>query len=163
MDQRYLVALGSNVLHARLGRPSQVVRAALGELGATGIAVEIVSHIVTSAPLGPSNRRYANAAAVASTGLTPPDLLDTLKDIEAAFGRRPQGQRWRSRVLDLDIVLWSGGCWSDPSLTIPHPAFRTRAFVLAPASEVAPTWCDPITGLTIRQLATRLTRPQPLA
>lgn len=163
MSQRYLVALGSNVPHARLGRPAQVVSAALGALSEAGIAVEHVSRIVASAPVGPSSRRYANAAAIASTGLTPPDLLDALKEIEAVFGRRQAGQRWRSRVLDLDIVLWSGGCWSDPLLTIPHPAFRTRSFVLAPASEIAPAWRDPITGLTIRQLATRLTRPQPLA
>ncbi|MGX7927732.1 2-amino-4-hydroxy-6-hydroxymethyldihydropteridine diphosphokinase [Tsuneonella sp. HG094] len=163
MSQRYLIALGSNVPHAHWGRPTLVVGAALEKLGEAGITVERASRTFTTNPVGPSNRRYANAAAVIATGLTPPDLLDVLKDIEAVFGRRQSGQRWRGRVLDLDIVLWTGGCWSDPSLTIPHPAFRTRAFVLAPASEVAPKWRDPITGLTIRQLATRLTRPQPLA
>jgi 2-amino-4-hydroxy-6-hydroxymethyldihydropteridine diphosphokinase len=59
-------------------------------------------------------------------------------------------------VLDLDIVLWSGGAWASPGLTIPHPRFRTRQFVLGPAASIAPTWRDPLSGLTLRQLAYRL-------
>jgi 2-amino-4-hydroxy-6-hydroxymethyldihydropteridine diphosphokinase len=58
-------------------------------------------------------------------------------------------------VLDLDIVLWSGGAWSGPGLTVPHIAFRERRFVLDPAAEVAPAWRDPVSGRTLRQLAAR--------
>uniref|UniRef100_UPI0015771B8A 2-amino-4-hydroxy-6- hydroxymethyldihydropteridine diphosphokinase n=1 Tax=Sphingomonas bacterium TaxID=1895847 RepID=UPI0015771B8A len=78
-----------------------------------------------------------------------------------AFGRR-RGRRWGARVLDLDIVLWSGGSWRSPGLTIPHPAFRDRRFVLDPMVALAPRWRDPVTGLTIRQLAAQLTRRRPL-
>jgi 2-amino-4-hydroxy-6-hydroxymethyldihydropteridine diphosphokinase len=59
-------------------------------------------------------------------------------------------------VLDLDIVLWSGGPWASERLVIPHPEFRSRAFVLAPAAAVAPGWRDPVTGRTLRQLNARL-------
>jgi 2-amino-4-hydroxy-6-hydroxymethyldihydropteridine diphosphokinase len=58
-------------------------------------------------------------------------------------------------VLDLDIVLWSGGAWSSPDLTVPHIAFRERGFVLDPAAAIAPAWRDPVSGLTLRQLAAR--------
>ena len=92
----------------------------------------------------------------------PPDLLDRLKAIEADFGRRP-GQRWRERVIDLDIILWSEGVWADDLLTIPHPAFRQRRFVLDPLAQIAPDWRDPLTDLTVRQLAARLTRRARLA
>src|SRR3546814_13363107 len=81
----------------------------------------------------------ANAAALVETGLPPPALLKRLKEIEADFGKRA-GQRWGARTLDLDIVLWSGGLWSDRSLTIPHPSFRERNFVLAPLTPIAPRW-----------------------
>ena len=128
--------------------------------------VEAVSPIVSSAPLGPSRRRYANAAARVSTELAPEDLLDALHRIEHAFGRRRLGQDWRARVLDLDIVLWSGGPFvslgASERLVIPHREFRTRAFVLDPARAIASDWRDPVTGQTIRQLHARLTRARAL-
>jgi len=93
--------------------------------------------------------------------LWPPDFLALVKRVEAEFGRCPRGQRWGSRVLDIDLVLWSGGCWRDAGLIVPHPAFRARRFVLDPAVEVAPAWRDPVTRLTIRQLRARLSRPRP--
>ena len=52
--------------------------------------------------------------------------------MERAFGRRP-GKRWGARVLDLDLLAWDGGHWSDRRLTIPHPALEQRAFMLFPA------------------------------
>lgn len=128
-----------------------------------GLDVEAVSRVIETPPLGPSRRRYANAAAVLETSLDPPELLDLLQDIESTFGRRRRGARWGARVLDLDIVLWSGGAWAEPRLIVPHPQFRTRTFVLAPATQIASDWRDPITGLTLAHLQARLTRADPLA
>ena len=122
----------------------------------------VTAPIVTSAPLGPSLRRYANTAALIASPLEPDDLLDRLQSMERVFGRKPGGQRWSSRVLDLDIVLWSGGPWSSPGLTVPHASFRERTFVLGPACKIAADWRDPITGLTLSQLKARLTKPRPL-
>ena len=162
MAQRYLIALGSNKRHHRYGPPERVLAAALEALGQAGVAVLANAPILRSAPLGPSRRRYANSAALVETALAPDDLLDLLKGIERRFGRCRGGQRWAARVLDLDIVLWSGGAWSAPGLTVPHIAFRSRAFVLTPAMALAPAWRDPVSGLSLRQLHTRLTRPRPL-
>jgi 2-amino-4-hydroxy-6-hydroxymethyldihydropteridine diphosphokinase len=120
------------------------------------------SAIIDSAPLGPSQRRYANAAAIISAELSPPTLLRRLHDIERHFGRVRRGQAWQARTLDLDILLWSGGMWADGDLAIPHPALRSRNFVLTPAAMIAPDWRDPVTGLTIRQLQSRFNRPKPL-
>ena len=159
---RYLVALGSNRRHHRLGRPEAVLRAAFGALDGKGLKLKAASPIVASAPLGPSHRRYANAAALVKTRLAPEDMLDRLQAIERRFGRRGGGRRWGARVLDLDIVLWSGGAWSSPGLTVPHTAFRTRRFVLGPAARIAPRWRDPLSGLSLRHLLARLTRPRPL-
>ncbi|VWX48720.1 2-amino-4-hydroxy-6-hydroxymethyldihydropteridine diphosphokinase [Novosphingobium sp. 9U] len=159
-DHRYLIALGSNMRHPRHGAPPHVLRAALAHLADDGLVVEASSPIVSSAPLGPSHRRYSNAAAIVRTPLNPPALLAHLKRIEAGFGRRPGGIRWRARVLDLDLILWSGGAYASPNLIIPHREFRHRSFVLQPASRIARDWRDPQTGLTLAHLHSRLTRPR---
>jgi 2-amino-4-hydroxy-6-hydroxymethyldihydropteridine diphosphokinase len=155
----YLIALGSNRRHHRHGAPSKVLRAALERLAAEGLEVTARAPIIASAPIGPSMRTYANSAALVHTTLDPPALLTLLKQVEREFGRRSGGQRWASRVIDLDIVLWSGGRWDSPRLTIPHKEFRKRRFVLDPAAAIAPGWRDPVSGLSVRQLRARLTRP----
>ena len=162
MAQRYLIALGSNKRHHRHGAPQRVLAAALDALTVQGLAVLAVAPVLQSAPLGPSKRRYANGAALVESDLDPEELLELLKSTERQFGRRSGGQRWSSRVLDLDIVLWSGGAWSSPDLTVPHKSFRQRDFVLRPALQIAPDWRDPITGLSAKHLHARLTRPRRL-
>lgn len=160
LSHHYLLALGSNRRHPRHGRPRAVLGAALERLEAEGLAVIATAPVFQTEPVGPSQRRYANSAVLVETTLMPPEVLALAKRIEHDFGRRAGGQRWASRVLDIDLVLWSGGCWAEPGLTIPHPLFRQRAFVLAPAVHIAPRWCDPVTGLTLRQVHARLTRPR---
>ena len=162
MKHRYIIALGSNMRHQRHGSPRAVIAAALRVLDGKGVRVKRASAIIDSAPLGPSMRRYANAAALVKTALGPPELLARLHHIERQFGRKRRGGPWRARVLDLDIVMWSGGAWASPGLIIPHVQFRKRSFVLGPAKAVAPCWRDPVTGFTLRQLHARLTRPRPL-
>ena len=167
MKARYLIALGSNVRHPRYGAPPQVLRAALEALDhEKRIGLETASRIVASAPLGPPNgaahRRYANAAAIVRSKLDPPALLARLHALEQRFARRRRGRRWGPRTLDLDIVLWSGGPWASSGLTIPHPGFREREFVLSPSVAIAREWRDPLSGQTIAHLAARLRRPCPL-
>jgi 2-amino-4-hydroxy-6-hydroxymethyldihydropteridine diphosphokinase len=147
-----------------LGSPARILAGAITALEMPDIDVFAHSAVISSAPVGPSQRTYANAAAVIASPLDPPSLLARLHEIEAHFGRERRGQRWRARVLDLDIILWSGGIWAEdwPALSIPHPAMRTRGFVLGPAAMIAPHWRDPVTGLTVRQLQSRFTRPKPL-
>ncbi len=157
---QYLIAIGSNQRHGRYGAPRAVLGHVMDVLGVNLLAR---SPIVSSAPLGPSRRTYANATAIIKTKMEPPELLTHLKAIEAAFGRRSGGRRWQARVLDLDIILWSGGFWSTAELSIPHPAFRARDFVLRPANMIAANWRDPLTGLSVKHLKARLDRNASLA
>ena len=151
----YAIALGANV-RGRHGSPERALSAALQAIG--GVVAR--SPVIRSAPVGPSRRRFANAVALVESESAPPALLCRLKTIEQAFGRR-DGERWGARVLDLDIILWSGGAWSDRRLTIPHATFRTRRFVLGPLARVAPDWRDPLTGRTVRQLLHLVDRTRP--
>ena len=157
----YAIALGSNRRHGRFGAPERVIDSALDALGDGGVDVLTDSGVIESDALGPSLRRYANAAALIETMLAPPALLAMLKSIERDFGRR-SGQRWGARVLDLDIILWSGGLWSTRTLSIPHPHWRARRFVVDPLASIAPDWRDPLSNLTVRHIAHRLRKPQPV-
>ncbi|QJB70898.1 2-amino-4-hydroxy-6-hydroxymethyldihydropteridine diphosphokinase [Parasphingorhabdus halotolerans] len=159
----YLIALGSNQRHARIGPPAKVVRSAFGALNDQAGKLCAQSQILFSNPVGPSSRRYANAVAIIVCPDNPLELLGTLQNIESQYGTR-RGQRWSRRVLDLDIIMWSGGPFlnTSPDLIIPHIAMHERAFVLQPANEIARDWRDPITGLAIRHLASREKRGKPL-
>ncbi|MBT0667289.1 2-amino-4-hydroxy-6-hydroxymethyldihydropteridine diphosphokinase [Novosphingobium profundi] len=162
--QRYLLALGSNRTHHRFGTPRRVLEHALGKIEQELGVLVAVSPLIETPPIGPSRRRYINAAAILETDRMPPQVIATLLAIEARFGRRRQGQAWQSRVLDLDIVLWSSGPFAlddgETCLVLPHPAYRQRDFVLGPARTIAGNWRDPLTGLTIRQQFARLTKPR---
>lgn len=135
--------------------PRRIVAHVLELLDRGPLRLRAQSPIIETPPLGPSIRRFANAAALIETHLDPPALLGYLKGMERAANRR-RGQRWGNRTLDLDIILWSGGPWGSAGLTIPHAAFRARAFVLTPLAAIAADWRDPISNLAVRHLAARL-------
>ena len=161
MDQAnylYAIALGSNRPHGRHGRPPAVVAAAIARLD-EAFALFDASPIMLNRATGGAGRDFANAAALVESPLEPPALLAELKAIERDFGRRT-GRRWGPRVLDLDIIAWSGGKFASRRLTIPHRRLATRDFVLTPLAFIAPYW-RLIGPLTARHLAARLARPAP--
>lgn len=160
MSSTYLIALGSNMRHRVHGPPRAVIGAAMEECAALG-TVTRRSDIIDSAPMGPARRRFANAACLIESEYDPTAMLSGLKRLEREFGRR-SGQRWGDRSLDCDIILWSGQRFDTAALTIPHQAFRLRSFVLTPAAQIAPSWRDPVSHLTLRQLDARLTAARPL-
>ncbi len=153
---KYAIALGSNRPHGRHGAPEGVVRSAVEALRSLG-SIEQASRIHRTAALGPAGRSFANAAVILATDLDPPALLAALKRIERRFGRRP-GRRWGPRVLDLDIILWSGGRFASRRLNVPHEALATRPFVLRPLAEIAPDWPVPGTARAVRHLVHRAAR-----
>ena len=159
MIHRYAIAIGSNRRHGRHGAPAAVLRAAVRVLAGEGVEIVAVSPVLATPALGPAGRSFANAALLADTLLDPPALLALLKRVERSFGRR-RGRRWGPRVLDLDIVLWSGGKVRSRRLAIPHPQAHRRAFVLQPLAAIAPDWR--LAGGSVRQALARLRRPEPV-
>jgi len=139
----------------------------MGDTGATlrnclellGLHPEIelkrASRCYLTEPMGELNQAaFRNQALEIETGLGPLELLNAVKRIEQDMGRAP-GPRWGPRVIDIDIVLMGDVVIETPELTVPHPRFRERAFVLTPLAEIAPDAVDPVTGLTVRELSTR--------
>ncbi len=153
----YAIAIGSNRPHGRFGRPAAVVEAAIARLD-RDFGLFDASPIVLNSATGGAGRDFANSVALIESDHPPLMVLTQLKQLEREFGRRP-GRRWGPRVLDLDIVLWSGGSFNDRGLTIPHPRLAERAFVLEPLAAIAPGWR--IGALSVRHFAQRLARRAP--
>ncbi|HUG45912.1 MAG TPA: 2-amino-4-hydroxy-6-hydroxymethyldihydropteridine diphosphokinase [Sphingomicrobium sp.] len=157
-NQLYAIAIGSNRRHGRFGGPPRVVEAAIARLD-RDFGLFDSSPIVLNKAVGGAGRDFANAVALVESDLQPPQMLAALKHIERQFGRRAS-RRWAARVLDLDIIDWSGGCWRSRALTVPHPAAAKRSFVIEPLASIAPGWRLE-RGLTARHLAHRLARGRP--
>lgn len=154
----YAIAIGSNRRHIRFGAPTSVVAAAIFELD-KAFDLFAASPLLINPATGGAGREFANALALVETRLEPDDMLAAVKAIERNFGRRP-GKRWGARVLDLDLVAWSGGRVRSRRLTIPHPELASRDFVLGPLCTIAPQ-LRLVGALTARHLAARLSKRRP--
>lgn len=129
-----VVGLGSN-----LGDRQQELQQAVDELAATpGVRVTAVSPVYETDPVGgPEQPDYLNAVVLAEASLPAADLLRRAHAIEAA-ARRTRAVRWGPRTLDVDIIAYGDQVSANPSLTLPHPRARQRAFVLAPWRDADP-------------------------
>lgn len=148
---RAALALGSN-----LGDCRTILENALELLDKTpGIKLLSCSHWYQTTPIGPPQPDYINGCALLQVQVTPQQLLQTLLAIEAKFGRIRK-ERWGARTLDLDLLLFENLILDTPTLQLPHPRMRERAFVLVPLAEIAPDWIEPVTGIAIAKLAQNL-------
>ena len=131
---RAIVAIGSN-----LGDRVAHLDFAIGRLGA---AVTAQSQVFETDPVGGPDGQgaYLNMVVALTTDLDPYALLRWLHRIEADAGRE-RLVHWGPRTLDLDLIVYDDVNIADPNLTVPHPRYTERRFVLAPLSEVDPSRC----------------------
>ena len=126
-----VLALGTN-----LGERAEVLRSAVRALRAEpGLRVTALSPVVETDPVGgPEQPDYLNAVVLATTRLSPLELLAACQRVERAHGRdRSAGAvRWGARTLDVDVVAVGDVVADSERLQLPHPRARERAFVLVP-------------------------------
>lgn len=141
--QRVLLGLGSN-----LGDRLANLRSAVDGM-AEFLEIEAVSPVYETAPMYDTDQgAYLNMAVTGLTDLEPRPLLDALKALERRIGR-VRSRRYGPRSIDLDIVFFADRIVREPGLEIPHPRLAERAFVLAPAADIAPDWRHPESGRTV--------------
>jgi 2-amino-4-hydroxy-6-hydroxymethyldihydropteridine diphosphokinase len=102
-----------------------------------GLRVLAASSLYHTAPLGPPQPDYLNAALLVDWVGAPRGLLALTQHVEALL-QRQRGQRWGPRTLDLDLLYWAGGQVREPGLSVPHRELERRSFALAPLLEVCP-------------------------
>jgi len=138
MPYSVLIALGSN-----LGDRARHLRAAVDALRQT-IAVVRLSSVCETAAVDspPGSSDFLNMVVAGHTPLSPAALLAKLQAIEQRAGRR-RSLRNAPRTLDLDLILHSAHLLRTPTLTLPHPRYLQREFVLRPLRELGLGWVDP--------------------
>jgi len=153
------IGLGSNLssdLESEVVTPRQHITAAiasLDEIQSTRITNK--SSLYISKPVGPQDQDdYINAVVQIDTELEPLELLDKLQAIENEHGRERK-ERWGSRTLDLDILMYGEDTINNERLTIPHPEMLNRSFVLVPLAEINSDCAIPDKGF-IRDLMLNL-------
>ena len=129
MPYTVIIALGSNLGDRRL-----FLRRAIEELRRV-ISVVRVSSIIETDPVDAPPPKFLNMVVVGHTALSPEELLETLLDIEKRLGR-VRTRRNAPRVIDLDLILHSAHRRRSSRLTLPHPRYREREFVMRPLREV---------------------------
>lgn len=156
-----IIGLGAN-----LPGPGQVdarstCLAALRNLEDRGIHVAALSAWYESEPVPRSDQPwYVNAVACLACERPADDLLSTLHEVEAAFGR-VRGAPNAARTLDLDLLDHDGAVSTEDGWPIlPHPRMHARAFVLLPLRDIAPNWTHPVSGLTLDALIAELPADQ---
>ncbi|MEW9906467.1 MAG: 2-amino-4-hydroxy-6-hydroxymethyldihydropteridine diphosphokinase [Candidatus Symbiodolus clandestinus] len=137
---RSFIGLGSN-----LDDPLQQIRraqSALSQVPQTHLLA--CSRLYCSPPFGPPYDQpdYLNAVVALETELSPLVLLKALQAIENQQGRG-RTQRWGSRTLDLDLLLYGNQQLQTPELTLPHPGLMTRPFVIYPLADIDPSLTFP--------------------
>jgi 2-amino-4-hydroxy-6-hydroxymethyldihydropteridine diphosphokinase len=141
MSRRAFLGLGSN-----LGERLMYLR---GAVEAMPDLVTVSSLYETDPIGGPEQGAYLNCVVELDTALTPRELLELCRTLEAG-AERIRIERWGPRTLDVDILYVDGEVVNLPDLVVPHPRWRDRAFVMIPLGELAPDlldgWVDPDEG-----------------
>ena len=131
-----LLGLGGN-----LGDVRRSLDRAVGLLCEDGRAkVRAQSSDFRTPPWGVEDQpAYINRCVILETELGPRALLERALAVERALGRnRARERRWGPRPIDIDLLSYADLVIDEPGLTLPHPHWAQRAFVLVPLAEIAP-------------------------
>lgn len=142
-----MLGLGSN-----LGERSAHLACARRALGEGAFRWTLASSVWETAAEGgpPGQPPYLNQVLAAPAGTVdagPEELLRFCRIVEDRAGRR-RTETWGPRTLDVDLILYGSLVVKTGRLTVPHPRYAERSFVVGPLAEMLPCLVDPVTGET---------------
>lgn len=151
---RVVLLTGSNAPQSEsvLHRTAEILSRRVGE-------VERASQIYGSEPWGfHAEEMFSNQALILQTTLTPIEVLDEALATEQEVGRdraREQeekeitGERYASRVVDVDVMFYDDEIIDTPRLKLPHPLLHVREFALEPLCEIMGDYRHPVLGKSL--------------
>ncbi len=131
--QHIILGLGSN-----LGDRANIIGQAIGCLrNLPETRVLAISEAVDSNPVGYADQpNFLNLCLLISCKFNPDELLVRTLEIERQLGRERTANRNGPRTLDIDLLFYEGGAWDSPTVTLPHPRWSSRGFVVIPLSNL---------------------------
>jgi len=129
------LSLGSN-----LGDKNRNIRQATALIAERIGILSAISSVYETAPWGfESSHSFLNIAVRVETDYLPLDLLEIIQQIERDMGRTHKTTSgYQDRIIDIDIIFYDDWVYQSERLTIPHPHYQERSFVLEPLKEIIP-------------------------
>lgn len=129
VPRHYILGLGSN-----LGDRADILAQAIRRLQALPeTQVGAISAAVDSDPVGYAEQpNFLNLCLAITCTYNPDELLAQTLEIERQLGRERSAHRNGPRTLDIDLLFYEGGDWDSPTVTLPHPRWSSRGFVILP-------------------------------
>lgn len=150
------LSLGSN-----LGNKEQNILVALDKIEERIGKIISLSALYITSPVGfISQNNFVNCVCEVVSHLDLMSLFLITQEIEVEMGRSTKSVagQYSDRIVDIDLILAGDLVLNTTQLTIPHPTFHTREFVLSPLCEIAPDRIHPVLGKSILQLKEDLNR-----
>ncbi len=145
INRNVFIGLGANI-----GDKKQNLATALQYLEQRIGPAQVVSSVYETAPWGETQQpSFYNQVVRLSTNLDPFQVLTQLLEIEKSIGRERR-EKWKERLIDLDLLFFDDYIIRTEMLTLPHPFLHLRNFVLAPLAEIAPDFVHPVLKETIQ-------------
>ncbi len=136
------LGLGSNIdAEKNLRLAVTELRSLFGEVA--------VSPVYRSAALGFEGPDFLNLVVALEVEMSPFELIEQIERIHAMAGRKRGPDRYSSRPLDIDLLLYGNTVDPEPPLRLPRRDILEHSFVLRPLADIAPDAVHPVTGRTI--------------
>jgi len=146
MNKAYLLTGGNT------GNPKQQLKQALQLIAANCGLITQQSSIYETAAWGNTDQPpFLNQALELMTPLSPDSLMQALLKIEETMGRK-RTEKYASRLIDIDILLYNYEVIDSSLVIIPHPQLANRRFALAPLNQLAASYIHPILQKSIARL-----------
>ena len=112
----------------------------------------LISSVYETEPVGFSGAAFYNLVVGFNSNLDVHTVAQRLRQIEFDHGRTVDSQKFSSRTLDLDLILFGDLVVNDGSLKIPRDDIERYAFVLEPLAEIAPMQKHPVLQVSYAEL-----------
>ena len=147
-NNRVLILLGSNSLD-----PLLAINSAISDI-IPHAKIHKKGSLFSSKSWGFTGRDFLNQMIEVEWQDSLSKLMTALLGIEKKLGRtrNVKSNNYENRIIDIDIILWSGGEYVSENLEVPHPRMNERLFVLVPLCEYWADWIPPREKTTMDSL-----------